>query len=112
MRTLDPVKHDEKRQEILLAAWRCLARDGFRGASTADICKEAGISPGHLYHYFASKEAIVTAITAGGLERIEARFGEMMQSSNALIALVSELERHKSRKDDHYRAASLLILEM
>ena len=67
MRTLNPVRHAEKRQEILDAAARCLARDGFQGASTAIICREAGISPGHLYHYFASKEEILTALTAAGL---------------------------------------------
>jgi AcrR family transcriptional regulator len=116
MRTLDPVKHEEKRGEILHAAWRCLAREGFRGASTADICREAGISPGHLYHYFDSKEAIVTALTARGLEGAEARFGEMMKNSNALAAMLSELDRHKTRhktdKDRDYRTVSLVILEM
>ncbi len=55
MRKLDPVKHEEKRREILAAAGRCFARDGFRGASISQICAEAGISSGHLYHYFASK---------------------------------------------------------
>jgi len=116
MRTLDPVKHAEKRGEILLAAWRCLAKTGFRGTSTADICKEAGISPGHLYHYFDSKEAIVTALTARGLEGAEAGFTEMMKSSNALAAMISELDRHKTRhktdKHGDYRTISLVVLEM
>src|ERR1700742_308760 len=116
MRKLDPVKHEEKRKEILGAAWRCLSRDGFSGASTADICKEAGISPGHLYHYFDSKEAIVTALTARGLEGAEARFAEMMKSSNALSAMISELDRHKTRhktdKHGDYRTISLVVLEM
>jgi AcrR family transcriptional regulator len=120
MRTLDPVKHEEKRGEILHAAWRCMARSGFRGTSTADICKEAGISPGHLYHYFDSKEAIVTALTTRGLQGAEARFGEMMKNSNALTAMLSELDRHKSRDKNSpkngqhgdYRTISLVVLEM
>src|SRR5271156_2242029 len=100
MRTLDPVRHAEKRQIILDAAARCIARDGFRGASTADICREAGISPGHLYHYFESKEQILTALTAAGLERIAERFAEMMQSDDAIGALVAEIGRHKGKKRD------------
>ena len=112
MRKLDPVKHAEKRQEILTEAWRCLAKNGFRGASTADICKAAGISPGHLYHYFPSKEAILTALTARGLERAEARFQAMMQSSNAVTALTSELDRHKQKKGGDARAVGLVVLEM
>jgi TetR/AcrR family transcriptional repressor of uid operon len=68
MRKVDPVKHEEKRREILTAAQRCFARDGFQGASTSQTCKEAKNSPGHLYHYFASKEDIVKAIAEMRLE--------------------------------------------
>lgn len=113
MRTLDPVKHDEKRQEILAAATRCIARDGFRGASTADICAEAGISPGHLYHYFASKEAILTELAAAGMEKIAARFAEMMQGDDAIGALIAQICRHKDKKrDPQHRAMNRMLLEM
>jgi TetR/AcrR family transcriptional repressor of uid operon len=113
MRTLDPVRHAEKRQEILDAAARCLARDGFQGASTADICREAGISPGHLYHYFESKEEIIAALTAAGLERAAERFAEIMQSDHAIEALIGEIGRHKGKKrDPQVRAMSRMVLEM
>src|ERR1700712_460336 len=113
MRTLDPVKHDEKRQEILAAATRCIGRDGFRGASTADICKEAGISPGHLYHYFPSKEAILNELAAAGLEKIAARFAEMMQGDDAVGALIAQIGRQKDNKQDpQHRAMSRMMLEM
>jgi AcrR family transcriptional regulator len=93
VRTIDPVKHEEKRAEILEAAERCFARDGFHGATIAQICAEAKISPGHLYHYFASKEAIVGAIVDAGVEGTASRFAELTESSNAITALVSELAR-------------------
>lgn len=113
MRTLDPVKHEVKRQEILAAAECCISRDGFRGASIADICKEAGISPGHLYHYFPSKEAIITAITEAGLENVEARFAQMTQGSNAVAVLVSQLDRVKGKRGNaRMKARNLLLLDM
>ena len=113
MRTLDPVRHAGKRQEILDAAARCIARDGYRGSSTAGICKEAGISPGHLYHYFESKEEILNALTAAGLERFAERFAEMMQNDDAIGALVAEIGRHKGKKrDPQARAMSRMVLEM
>ncbi|WP_420469921.1 TetR/AcrR family transcriptional regulator [Brevundimonas sp. FT23042] len=62
MRTVDPVKHEKKRLEILAAAEACFAKSGFRGASIGEICKAAKVSPGHLYHYFASKEEIIRTI--------------------------------------------------
>src|ERR1700750_2375550 len=113
MRRVDPVKHEEKKQEILAAARRCFIRDGFRGASIADICAEAGISPGHLYHYFPSKEAIITAITETGLDILEARFAQMMESANAVTAMVSQLDRIKGKRGDaRMRARNLLLLDM
>ena len=93
MRKVDPVKHEEKREEILAAAERCFARSGFHGATIAQICDEAGISPGHLYHYFTSKEAIIGAITSAGLEYVKARFAEITEDEHPIRSLVVEFER-------------------
>ena len=57
---------------ILDAARTCFLRSGFNGASMHDICAEAGMSPGALYRYFASKEALIEEICAGQREE-EAR---------------------------------------
>lgn len=89
MRKLDPVKHEKKRQEILAAAQRCFLRSGLSGASTAAICAEAGISPGHLYHYFESKNAIVAAIADARIEALSERFEQGGGSS--IPALLSEM---------------------
>src|ERR1700736_5705760 len=86
MRKIDPVKHEEKRQEILEAAGRCFARKGFQGATISDICSEAKISPGHLYHYFASKEAIVSAMAEARITQVGARFEHVMESSDPIGA--------------------------
>ena len=89
MRKVDQAKYDEKRQHILEAAEGCFRRDGFRGASIADICAAARMSPGHLYHYFDSKEAIIEAIFESRLEREAAIVGELTQTPNAdLIAAI------------------------
>ena len=52
----------ERRQHILDAAVRCFARYGFHDATLARICDEAGVSRGAVYHYFGSKEEIITAL--------------------------------------------------
>ena len=100
MRTVDPVRHGEKRRQILDAAQRCFAREGFGRASIANLCAEAGISPGHLYHYFESKEAILGAIIQRLLEDVSAKFGRTLESSDALAALIADAQRAKVRKDD------------
>src|ERR1700740_2581853 len=93
MRTVDPAKHEEKRREILAAAGRFFVRSGFRGAAISAICTEAKISPGHLYHYFASKEAIVSAMAEASLAIADESFGEMAQASDALTALIGGMKR-------------------
>lgn len=54
--------HEARRAHVLDAARSCFARSGFRGASMQEICSEAKMSPGALYRYFPSKEAIIEAI--------------------------------------------------
>jgi AcrR family transcriptional regulator len=55
-------KRETRRQQILDAALRCFSRDGFHATTTADIVRESGVSQGTLYLYFATKEAIVSAL--------------------------------------------------
>ena len=91
MRKLDPVKHEEKRREILGAAETCFVRDGLQGASISSICAEAGISPGHLYHYFSSKEAIISAMIEVRLAEAAARFAKLAEGADVLDTLFGEL---------------------
>jgi len=96
MRKLDPVKHEEKRREILNAAERCFVRDGLQGASISSICAEARISPGHLYHYFSSKEAIVSAMIEVRLAEATARFTALAEGADVLDALFGEMKVTRS----------------
>jgi AcrR family transcriptional regulator len=72
-------KGEARRQQVLDAATKCFRHEGIHGTSIARICQVAGMSPGHIYHYFENKEAIVEAIAererndlAGLLENLEA----------------------------------------
>ncbi|SHF79870.1 TetR/AcrR family transcriptional regulator [Streptoalloteichus hindustanus] len=62
MRTVDPVRHEAKRRHILNAAAVCFARKGFERTTVAEICAEAGISSGSLFHYFPTKRSVFVAI--------------------------------------------------
>jgi AcrR family transcriptional regulator len=62
MRRADVQRQSDRRLEILDAAQRCFARSGFHGASMQEICAEAEMSPGNLYRYFPSKEALIAGI--------------------------------------------------
>ncbi len=64
MRKIDPIKQQERRNQILAAAADCFAEHGFHATSTAQICARAGMSPGNLFHYYGSKAEIVEALIA------------------------------------------------
>ncbi|MBO0661461.1 TetR/AcrR family transcriptional regulator [Jiella sp. MQZ9-1] len=53
---------EQRRQQILQAARGCFSRLGFHSASMHQICAQAQMSPGALYRYFPSKDAIIEAI--------------------------------------------------
>jgi AcrR family transcriptional regulator len=56
-----PTKGDRTRQGLLDAAVIRFAREGYRGTSVADVCRDAGLSTTASYPYFANKEALFVA---------------------------------------------------
>jgi TetR/AcrR family transcriptional regulator, fatty acid metabolism regulator protein len=52
----------DKRRLILDAAVRVFARDGYHTSRVGDIALEAGVAHGLLYHYFGSKDELLTTI--------------------------------------------------
>ncbi len=46
---------------ILAAVWRVVAAQGLGAVSFRSVAREAGVSPGRVQHYFASKEELVRA---------------------------------------------------
>lgn len=66
-----------RREQILAAASRCVAREGFHKTTMADVIAEAGLSAGAVYGYFKSKNDIIRAIA-------ERSIGEVAELLHAL----------------------------
>lgn len=109
MRRVDQAKYDERRGRILKAAHECFRRDGFHGASISDICAAAKMSPGHLYHYFDSKEAIVKALIESRLAQEAAFIAELSENTDLVMALSMLIDRRLTRLRPHRFS---LFLEM
>ena len=52
----------DRRRQILDAAVRVFARQGFHGCRVSDIADEAGVAYGLVYHYFDSKDQILDTL--------------------------------------------------
>src|SRR5437588_12979287 len=83
---------DARRRQIIDAAIVCFARDGFHRATMQDVCREAGLSPGAIYRYFPSKDAIIEAIADERHAR-EAGFMELARAAGGGAGGVRALGR-------------------
>jgi AcrR family transcriptional regulator len=53
---------EDKARQILDAAVRVFAAQGYEAARVGDIAGEAGVAYGLVYHYYGSKEAVLEAV--------------------------------------------------
>jgi AcrR family transcriptional regulator len=60
----------ERREAILEAAIEVIAAHGFRGATTADIAKRAGISQPYVFRFFPTKKDLCAAVAERCATRI------------------------------------------
>jgi AcrR family transcriptional regulator len=63
---------DARREALITACARVLARNGVHNASVRLICTEAGVSPGLLRHYFAGVDDLVAATYRATGDRVQA----------------------------------------
>jgi TetR/AcrR family transcriptional repressor of bet genes len=62
---------DIRRQALIDATRRCMARDGVEGATVRRICEEAGVSGGLLRHHFGSKDALMAETYAAMVAELD-----------------------------------------
>lgn len=63
-----------RRQQLIGAAWRCVADRGFQSLTVDEVCAEAGVSKGAFYLYFESKQDLLLGL----LEDEAAEIDELM----------------------------------
>lgn len=97
---------------VLGAALRCFARAGYHGTSIRSIATEAHLSVPGLYHHWPSKQAILQALLAQGMEELwwrtelareEAGPDPLTQFTNVMNCM---LWFHTVRKDESLVNAS------
>jgi TetR/AcrR family transcriptional regulator, repressor for uid operon len=93
MRRANAQLQSDRRDEILAAAQRCFVRSGFHGASMQEICAEAGMSPGNLYRYFPSKEALIAGIAERDRAEVGAHFARV-DLAEGLFNVIEGMAHH------------------
>jgi AcrR family transcriptional regulator len=87
----------DKRRQILDAAIRVFARQGFHSTRVSDIADEAGVAYGLVYHYFKSKDQVL---------------GELFSERWALLlAAIDEADRSEASPREKLSACAGFIVD-
>ncbi|MEQ1694313.1 MAG: TetR/AcrR family transcriptional regulator [Hyphomicrobiaceae bacterium] len=109
MPKLKPDTQLARREHILDAAERCFALSGFHRTTMSDICRDAHVSPGALYVYFASKEDLIAGITERDRSKLAAQLGDVAKSPDLMAALAALGEHYTV---DEPRHKQQLVIEI
>jgi AcrR family transcriptional regulator len=99
-----------QRARILAAATTCFVEHGFHAASMANIAEAAQMSPGLMYRYFPSKNAIVLAIIERQLAESRAKIGELHSSTEIMLNLRQSFAQWQSDTPGTMNAALFLAM--
>jgi TetR/AcrR family transcriptional regulator, fatty acid metabolism regulator protein len=87
----------DKRRQILDAAIRVLARQGYHGTRVSDIADEAGVAYGLVYHYFKSKDQVLNEL--------------FTERWSLLLAAIEEADREQETPRDKLAAVATFIID-
>ena len=90
---------DVRRALVLDAARAVFEKLGIEGASIREIARAAGYTPGAIYFYYDSKEAIYGALLAESLERLN---DKVAQAGTVVQDAAAQLEAKASAWFDFY----------
>ena len=90
---------DVRRALVLDAARAVFEKLGIEGASIREIARAAGYTPGAIYFYYDSKEAIYGALLAESLERLN---DKVAQAGTGSMDAAAQLEAKASAWFDFY----------
>src|SRR4051795_10403715 len=94
---------------ILDAAERCFVRAGFHRTTMQDVAAEAGMSPGNLYRYFPSKDAIASAIAERDRARLAQDFSVLAEADDFRATFMGLVRKHF---EEEPREKAVLCLEI
>jgi AcrR family transcriptional regulator len=90
-----------KRRQILDAAIRVFARQGFHSTRVSDIADEAGVAYGLVYHYFSSKDEVLNelfserwSLLLGAIDEIDRSEGSPREKLGGVAAFIVDSYRY------------------
>lgn len=107
-------KDGNTRKQLIDSAYKVLAEKGYEATSVKEIAREAGVSPGLVHYYFASKEELFVAVVKEATDeycrQMESLRVAFSGSELASTALAEPMQRSKSQPDWYRLRYELFVL--
>lgn len=101
---------EPRREQIVRSAATVLGRLGYAATSLKEIAREAGVAPGLLHYYFASKEDLLVAVLAALEAEMTADWQDAVRPlDDPLERIVAALDRMADRSTRHPEFFRLLL---
>lgn len=101
--------------QIVQAAIRVIARQGYAGTSLMDIAKEAGMSKGAVHYHYPTKEALIEVVLAAACDAVQDRTIKAWSGSanpfESLHASLEELWSARVNRTDEMLVVADLIAQ-
>ncbi|WP_075257387.1 TetR/AcrR family transcriptional regulator [Herbaspirillum camelliae] len=110
MKPIDPSETHEtatarrRKEQVLHAAAQCFRQEGFHQTSMAKISNAAGMSLGHIYHYFKSKESIIEGIVAREHSELSQLIADVTAKAEKTADPVAAIMEHTPKSIARYMA--------
>lgn len=106
------VKHSDKKNELIKIAERLFIEKGYEETSVDDILKASGLSKGGFYHYFKSKDEVLTESMNNIIEKLLEQLEPIVDDNdlNALKKLKLFLEKKSEFQNSNREYAKYLSM--
>ena len=103
----------DKHQQIIEAAVRIFARNGYYNSRVSDIAKEAGIASGTIYLYFKTKDEILVTLFREKMAEFVATVRKAIAAEpDAVAKLRCLIALHFKLLEDHSEMAEVVQVEL
>ncbi|WP_313344594.1 TetR/AcrR family transcriptional regulator [Sedimentibacter sp.] len=107
-------KHDDKKRELLSIAEKLFMEKGYQKTSLDDILRASGISKGGFYHYFKSKDEVLSESINNMIDEVLAILQKVVDEEklgalDKLNLFLSEKSKFQSSKAEYAKLLGVLM---
>jgi AcrR family transcriptional regulator len=101
---------EARREELALAAYGEIARNGFEGLRTREVAKAVGVNIATLHYYFPSKEDLIRAVIGHAMSRFQTTLAATGSAANRLREHFHGLRRLSRHEPELFAVMGELML--